>query len=136
MASKTLKILLPIAVLAAGATATAALISSRKAPERQERPPLGPLVETQTVEASDVLVEVTGQGDLLPRAKELALLLGSRAPLAFAAGRDAVLRSTETDLLTGIDFERKLYAMLMATEDRDEGLAAYREKRLPNYKGR
>jgi enoyl-CoA hydratase len=52
------------------------------------------------------------------------------------AGRDAVLRSTETDLLSGIDYERKLYAMIMATEDRDEGLAAYREKRAPRYKGR
>mgnify|MGYP000179093106 CR=1 FL=1 len=70
------------------------------------------------------------------RSKELARALGSTAPLAFVAGRDAVLRSTESDLITGIDYERKLYAMLMATEDRDEGLAAYREKRPPDYKGR
>ncbi len=40
--------------------------------------------------------------------------MGSRAPMAFVAGRDAVLRSTETDLLTGIDYERKLYALCMA----------------------
>ena len=76
------------------------------------------------------------QGDLLPRAKELARLIGSRAPLAFVSGRDAVLRSTETDLLNGIDYERKLYAICMATEDNREGLAAYVEKRPPAYKGR
>ena len=83
-----------------------------------------------------LVTEVVPQQDLMPRARELATLLGSRAPLAFVAGRDAVLRSTESDLLTGIDYERKLYAMLSATEDRDEGLAAYREKRAPRYKGR
>ena len=63
-------------------------------------------------------------------------MLGSRAPLAFIAGRDAVLRSTETDLLSGIDYERKLYAIVMATEDKKEGLDAYREKRSPRYIGR
>ena len=72
----------------------------------------------------------------MPRAKALARLLGSRAPIAFAAGRDAVLRSTETDLLNGIDYERKLYALCMATEDNREGLRAYAEKRPPDYKGR
>ena len=51
-------------------------------------------------------------------------------------GRDAVLRSTETELLAGIDFERKLYAICMATEDSREALKAYAEKRAPRYKGR
>jgi enoyl-CoA hydratase/carnithine racemase len=83
-----------------------------------------------------LVTETTRQEDLLGRAKELARTLGSRAPMAFMAGRDAVLRSTETDLLTGIDYERKLYAICMATEDNKEGLRAYREKRAPNYKGR
>ena len=83
-----------------------------------------------------LVTETTDQKGLLPRAKELARTLGSRAPMAFLTGRDAVLRSTETDLLTGIDYERKLYAICMATEDVREGMAAYREKRQPVYKGR
>ncbi|MGB0631798.1 MAG: enoyl-CoA hydratase/isomerase family protein [Alphaproteobacteria bacterium] len=83
-----------------------------------------------------LVTETTAPQDLLPRAKELARLLGSRAPMAFQTGRDAVLRSTETDLLTGIDYEKKLYSICMATEDVREGMAAYREKREPVYKGR
>ena len=83
-----------------------------------------------------LVTEVTSPPKLMDRARELAALLGSRAPMAFLAGRDAVLRSTESDLLTGIDYERKLYALITATEDRDEGLAAFREKRSPRYKGR
>ncbi len=96
----------------------------------------GEPVNAQTARKIGLVTEVTSQDELLNRAKELARLMGSRAPLAFVAGRDAVLRSTETGILSGIDDERRLYAMLMATEDRDEGLAAYREKRTPVYKGR
>ncbi len=96
----------------------------------------GEPVDAESARAIGLVTEVLPQADLLPRAKELARLLGSRAPLAFVAGRDAVLRSTETDLLNGIDYERKLYAICMATEDSREGLDAYAEKRAPVYKGR
>ena len=96
----------------------------------------GEAVDAETARSIGLVTEITSQQNLIPRALELARMLGSRAPLAFAAGRDAVLRSTESDLITGIDYERKLYAMLMATEDRNEGLAAFRENRAPVYKGR
>ena len=96
----------------------------------------GEAVDAETARSIGLVTEVTSQQNVVPRALELARMLGSRAPLAFAAGRDAVLRSTESDLMTGIDYERKLYAMLMATEDRNEGLAAFRENRAPVYKGR
>jgi enoyl-CoA hydratase/carnithine racemase len=96
----------------------------------------GEAVDAETARSIGLVTEVTSQQNVVPRALELARMLGSRAPLAFAAGRDAVLRSTESDLITGIDYERKLYAMLMATEDRNEGLAAFRENRAPVYKGR
>lgn len=96
----------------------------------------GEPVDAATARDIGLVTETTDQKGLLPRAKELARTLGSRAPMAFMTGRDAVLRSTETDLLTGIDYERKLYAICMATEDVREGMAAYREKRQPVYKGR
>lgn len=96
----------------------------------------GEPIDAETARSIGLVTEVLPQADLLPRAKTLARLLGSRAPIAFAAGRDAVLRSTETDLLNGIDYERKLYALCMATEDNREGLRAYAEKRPPAYKGR
>ena len=96
----------------------------------------GEPVDAAMASSIGLVTEVTSQEDLLSRAKELACTLGSRAPMAFIAGRDAVLRSTETDLLTGIDYERKLYAIVMATEDKKEGLDAYREKRPPVYRGR
>lgn len=96
----------------------------------------GQRIDARTAASIGLVTEVMSQADLLPRAKALARELGSRAPVAFVAGRDAVLRSTETDLLTGIDYERKLYAICMGTEDGREGLTAFAEKRSPEYTGR
>lgn len=96
----------------------------------------GEPVDARTALGIGLVTEVHPREKLLPRAKELARVLGSRAPLAFALGRDAVLRSTETGLLDGIDYERKLYAACVATEDSKEGLRAYAEKRAPVYRGR
>lgn len=95
----------------------------------------GEPVDAQTALSIGLVTEVVRSEDLLGRAKQLARTLGSRAPMAFVAGRDAVLRSTESDLLNGIDYERKLYAICMATEDSREALAAHAEKRPPSFKG-
>ena len=96
----------------------------------------GQRIDARTASSIGLVTEVLPQADLLGRAKALARDMGSRAPMAFVAGRDAVLRSTETDLLTGIDYERKLYALCMGTEDVREGMKAYAEKRPPEYRGR
>ena len=96
----------------------------------------GQRIDAQKALSIGLVTEVLPLADLLPRAKELARELGAQAPMAFAAGRDAVLRSMETDLLTGIDYERKLYAICMATKDSREALRAYAEKRPPRYRGR
>ncbi len=96
----------------------------------------GQRIDARTAAAIGLVTEVLPQAELLSRAGELARAIGSQAPVAFVAGRDAVLRSTETDLLTGIDYERKLYAICTATEDYREALKAFAEKRPPEYKGR
>lgn len=83
-----------------------------------------------------LITEIVSRSALHARARALALLAASRAPIAFRAGRDAVLRSTETDLLSGIDYEKKLYAICMATEDCRIAMEAYREKNQPTFRGR
>ena len=95
----------------------------------------GQRIDARTAASIGLVTEVVPRAGLLPRAKELARDMGSRAPMAFVAGRDAVLRSTETDLLTGIDYERKLYALCMGTEDAREGMRAFAEKRAPRIQG-
>ena len=57
-------------------------------------------------------------------------------PISYTPVRNAVLGSTGTDPLIGIDYEKKLYSIVIATDDSHEDLAAYNEKRLPTYKGK
>lgn len=67
MSSKALKFILPVIVLAVGIAAAAMLVSTRKAPPRVDRPPLGPLVKVMQTEVADVPVVVTGHGEVVAR---------------------------------------------------------------------
>ena len=74
--------------------------------------------------------------DWLDAALELAELVAQRPPLAVRLGKQAVLAADETPLSAGLDHERRLYELAMATEDRVEGMTAFVEKRKPEFKGR
>jgi enoyl-CoA hydratase/carnithine racemase len=67
---------------------------------------------------------------------ELAQVVARRPPLAVRLGKQAVLAAEETALTAGLDQERRLYELAMATEDRVEGMNAFLEKRRPDFKGR
>jgi enoyl-CoA hydratase/carnithine racemase len=66
----------------------------------------------------------------------LAHRVASRPPLAARLAKQAVLVAEETALAAGLEQERRLYELAMATEDRVEGMQAFLEKRKPEYRGR
>jgi enoyl-CoA hydratase/carnithine racemase len=72
----------------------------------------------------------------LDAALELAEVVSRRPPLAVRLGKEAVLAADETALTAGLDHERRLYELAMATEDRVEGMNAFLEKRKPEFRGR
>ena len=49
--------------------------------------------------------------------------------------KDAVLKAHEMSLSAGLEYERKLFYMLFATQDQKEGMQAFIEKRKPEFKG-
>lgn len=55
------------------------------------------------------------------------------SPLAIASAKRAIDKSTEDDLERGLDFEREMYEICMASPDRQEGLRAFQERRKPIY---
>jgi len=71
----------------------------------------------------------------LDEAIHLAAEIAERAPVAVRLGKEAVNRAFETTLSEGMLFERRLFAMLFATEDQREGMAAFIEKRPPAWQG-
>ncbi len=83
------------------------------------------------------LVNVVAKKRLwLDEAMELARRVAKQAPLAARLGKQAVLAAEETALAGGLEYERRLYELAMASEDRVEGTTAFLEKRRPDFKGR
>ncbi len=73
---------------------------------------------------------------LLDAARELAAAIAKNGPLAVRAAKRAIDRGMEMDLADALVFESTCYETLIPTEDRLEGLRAFREKRKPEYQGR
>ncbi len=72
----------------------------------------------------------------LEEALTLAAEIAARAPLAVQLGKEAVNQAFETSLTEGLAAERRAFYFLFATDDQKEGMAAFVEKRDPQWKGR
>lgn len=73
---------------------------------------------------------------LMDEAKKMAALICEGGPIALEQAKYAIDAGMETDLHTGLAIESNAYWLTIPTEDRMEGLAAFREKRKPVYKGK
>jgi enoyl-CoA hydratase/carnithine racemase len=80
--------------------------------------------------------KVVKKGRWLEEALELARTVAERPPIATRLAKQAVLAADETTLSAGLESERRLYELAMATEDRVEGMRAFLEKREPRFEGK
>jgi enoyl-CoA hydratase/carnithine racemase len=74
-------------------------------------------------------------GDLLAECRKMAAMICEAGPIAVEQAKYAINHGLETDLHTGLAIESNAYWVCIPTADRLEGLAAFREKRKPLYKG-
>ncbi|MFJ1968180.1 enoyl-CoA hydratase/isomerase family protein [Streptomyces sp. NPDC087903] len=79
--------------------------------------------------------EVAEPGGTLAAAEALAVRLAAGAPLALAAGKRLVDYGLGMDLAAAIAYERETVSVLFSTEDRAEGLKAFRERRPGEFRG-
>ncbi|MCF6248203.1 MAG: enoyl-CoA hydratase-related protein [Desulfobacula sp.] len=80
--------------------------------------------------------KVTRPENLLAACIEMAEMIAQTGPIAVEMAKYAIDKGIETDLATGLAIESNAYRVTIPTEDRVEGLTAFREKRKPVYKGR
>jgi enoyl-CoA hydratase len=71
----------------------------------------------------------------LEEALDLAAQVAGRAPLAVRLGKEAVNHALESFLSDGLADERRAFYLLFASQDQKEGMAAFVEKRPPDWKG-
>lgn len=73
---------------------------------------------------------------LVEDALALAASIATRSPLALRMAKEAVNAAYEMSLTDALAHERRLFYLLFASEDQKEGMAAFLEKRPPDFKGR
>jgi enoyl-CoA hydratase len=69
-------------------------------------------------------------------ALEVAAQIAAFPPVAVIAAKEAINRAFELPLEAGLEFERRNFYLLFASEDQAEGMAAFTEKRAPEWRGR
>ena len=96
--------------------------------------------EPQTVERLHTLgfvnhVEPTVEA-VLARAQTLAETIRDNAPLSVAAGKESILRTMDLGCAGGLEYAKRIYSDVYASEDAQEGPRAFAEKRQPVWRGR
>jgi enoyl-CoA hydratase len=79
---------------------------------------------------------VVEPGKLMEEARNLAMTIAARPKLAIQYSKEAVLRHAEGSLAEGLAHESYLHALSCGTEDKDEGVKAFLEKREPKFTGK
>jgi enoyl-CoA hydratase/carnithine racemase len=80
--------------------------------------------------------QVSPAEKLIDVSMEMAAMICQAGPIAIAQAKYAINYGLEVDLHSGLAIESNAYWVTIPTEDRTEGLTAFREKRKPVYKGR
>jgi len=86
---------------------------------------------------ADGLVAVVTQDELcVEDALALAATIAAKSPIALRLAKEAVNAAYEMSLTDALAHERRLFYLLFASEDQKEGMAAFLEKRDPDFTGR
>lgn len=87
-------------------------------------------------EAMGIVNRIVAPDRVLDEARRIAREIAAKSPVAVRSAKECVLKALETPLSVGVDFERKMFALVFATEDKVEGMQAFLEKREPKFKGK
>ena len=95
----------------------------------------GELVDAAEADEMGLVDEVYDAADLDERVYDLAGKMASNSPAALEIAKKAVKASSRMDLEAGIEYEAELFALLFASEDKNEGIDAFLEDRDPEWHG-
>ena len=96
----------------------------------------GDLVDAEEAQRLGLVNSVAAPEDLQARTMELADRIAAMSPIALAMAKKSVKNAARMDLTTGLDAESNLFALCFASEDKEEGVRAFLEKRKPVFQGK
>lgn len=91
-------------------------------------------MDAEEAERAGLVSRVVPADELLDVALDAATTIASMSLPAVIMAKEAVNRSFETTLAEGVRFERRVFHSTFATADQKEGMAAFVEKRTPDFK--
>lgn len=97
---------------------------------------LGEAMDSTTAQRWALIDEVVPSEDLLDKALSYAHRLAALPPLAVQACKELAVRARDMDRTSGFRLEQTMLRMLQFTADADEGIAAFSERRAPDFQGR
>ena len=95
----------------------------------------GSRLTAMEADQAGLVSRVVPDADLKAETMALANKIAEQAPLAVMAIKEAINKAEELPLSEGLLLERRLFHALFATEDKNEGVRAFIEKRNPDFKG-
>jgi enoyl-CoA hydratase len=96
----------------------------------------GRFLSAREAEAAGLVARVVAQEAWLGEAKRVARAIAAKSPVGVRLAKEAVNQAFETNLRAGLDAERKAFHLALSSEDAQEGMKAFLEKRPPEFKGR
>ena len=96
----------------------------------------GRRIKADEAKTIGLVAQVYPQASYLEDAKALARTIAEKPPIAIRLATEAIDLALNSGLDAGLEFERKAFYLLFATEDKKEGVDAFVNKRKPSFKGR
>lgn len=96
----------------------------------------GKRIGAQEAEVMGLVNAVAPRDALLDRTKEMLRSITGNGPVAVRMALESVFRALDTTTDEALAFESSLFGLLASTEDMREGMAAFREKREPEFEGK
>jgi len=96
----------------------------------------GEIIDAKTAHAIGLVNHVVPVDQLQAKTLEVANRIADKSPVALRLAKDAVKTASRSNLDEGLRREVDLFALCFSTEDKDEGVSAFLEKRKPVFKGK
>lgn len=96
----------------------------------------GAIVDAQSALSMGLVNHVVAADQLETRTMEIANRIAEKSPIALRLAKEAVKLASRSNLDEGLRREIDLFALCFSSEDKDEGVKAFLEKRQPEFKGR
>ena len=93
----------------------------------------GRMISAQEAQQSGLVARIFKTDDLLDETLKVAQEIATYSKPVVMMAKESVNKSYETTLQEGLVFERRMFHTTFSTEDQKEGMAAFTEKRKPNF---